>query len=110
MNHWLILMVAIVLEVIATSALKQSDGFSKLVPSVVAGLGYAGAFWLLAISLKTIPVGIAYAVWAGVGIMAITLIGWVLYGQKLDVPAIAGVAMIGGGVVLINVFSSVSAH
>ncbi|WP_028294316.1 DMT family transporter [Oceanobacter kriegii] len=110
MNHWLILMVAIVLEVIATSALKQSDGFSKLVPSVVAGLGYAGAFWLLAISLKTIPVGIAYAVWAGVGIMAITLIGWVLYGQKLDVPAIAGVAMIGGGVVLINVFSSVSTH
>ena len=110
MNHWLILMVAIVLEVIATSALKQSDGFSKLVPSVAAGLGYSGAFWLLAISLKTIPVGIAYAVWAGVGIMAITLIGWVLYGQKLDVPAIAGVAMIGGGVVLINVFSSVSTH
>jgi len=110
MNHWVLLMMAIVLEVIATSALKQSDGFSKLVPSLVAGLGYAGAFWLLAISLKTIPVGIAYAVWAGVGIMAITLIGWVIYGQKLDVPAIAGVAMIGGGVVLINVFSSVSAH
>ncbi len=110
MNHWVLLMMAIVLEVIATSALKQSDGFSKLIPSLVAGLGYAGAFWLLAISLKTIPVGIAYAVWAGVGIMAITLIGWVIYGQKLDVPAIAGVAMIGGGVVMINVFSSVSAH
>ncbi|WP_221799495.1 DMT family transporter [Oceanobacter mangrovi] len=110
MNHWIYLAIAIALEVVATSALKQSNGFAKLLPTVVSVLGYVGAFWLLALSLKTIPMGIAYAIWAGVGILAITLIGWVWFGQKLDAPAAAGIAMIGGGVLVINLFSKISAH
>lgn len=110
MNQWLILMGAIVAEVVATSALKASNGFSRLAPSVITVLGYAIAFYLLALTLRTIPVGIAYAIWSGVGTVLIALAAWMLYGQKLDFPAVIGMALIVAGVIVLNVFSKSSAH
>lgn len=89
MQHWLILGIAIVSEVIATSALKASDGFTRLLPSVIVVVGYGIAFYCLALVLRTLPVGIVYAIWSGVGVALIALVGWLLYGQTLDLPAIA---------------------
>jgi small multidrug resistance pump len=110
MQHWLYLIGAIVCEVIATSALKASEGFTRLWPSVVVTLGYAGAFYLLSLTLRSIPVGIAYAVWSGVGVALIGVIGWLFLGQPLDKPAIAGIALIVAGVAVINLFSSTGHH
>tara|TARA_R110000764_G_scaffold36871_1_gene82300 strand:+ start:342 stop:674 length:333 start_codon:yes stop_codon:yes gene_type:complete len=110
MNHWVYLVTAIVTEVIATSALKASDGFSKPLPSVVVVVGYLVSFYFLALTLKTIPVGIAYAIWAGVGIVLISVVGWLLYGQKLDLPALLGMGMIMAGVMVINLFSKTAGH
>jgi small multidrug resistance pump len=110
MKNWLFLAIAIVSETIATSALKASDGFSRLVPSVAVVAGYGIAFYFLSLTLRTIPVGVAYAVWSGVGIMLISLVGWIVYGQKLDAAAIAGMALIVAGVVVMNVFSKSAAH
>ena len=107
MKNWLFLGVAIAAEVVATSSLKASAGFTKLVPSVVVVFGYAIAFYFLSLTLKAIPVGIAYAIWAGVGIVLIALAGWLVFGQKLDVASILGMALIVAGVVIINVFSKV---
>lgn len=107
---WLYLAVAIVSEVIATSALKASNEFTRLWPSVVVVAGYVSAFYFLSLTLKTIPVGVAYAVWSGVGIVLIALIAWGLYGQTLDTPAIAGMGLIIAGVVVLNVFSKSVAH
>lgn len=104
------LALAIIAEVIGTSALKASEGFTRLWPSVTVVVGYGVAFYLLALVLRTIPVGIAYAFWAGLGIVLVTLVGIVVYGEKPDLPALVGLAMIVGGVVVIQVFSSVSAH
>jgi small multidrug resistance pump len=104
------LALAIVAEVIGTSALKASEGFTRLWPSVTVVVGYAVAFYLLALVLRSMPVGIAYAFWAGLGIVLVTLVGIVVYGEKPDLPALVGLAMIVGGVVVIQVFSSVSAH
>lgn len=104
------LFVAIVAEVLGTSALKASQEFTRFWPSVMVVVGYAVAFYMLTLVLRTLPVGIAYAFWAGLGIVLVTLIGVVAFGEKLDLPAIAGLAMIIGGVVVIQVFSSVSAH
>lgn len=106
MNKWLVLGIAIVAETIATSALKSSDGFNKLVPSVIVVAGYGIAFYCLSITLRTIPVGIAYAIWSGVGIVLITLVGWTVFGQKLDAPALIGMGLIIAGVVVMNVFST----
>jgi multidrug transporter EmrE-like cation transporter len=86
MNAWLLLGTAIVAEVIGTSALKASEGFTRLLPSVVVVLGYAVAFYCLSLVLKTVPVGIAYAIWSGLGIVLITLVAFVVYGQKIDLP------------------------
>lgn len=105
MKHWLYLFVAIVSEVIATSALKASDGFSKPLPSIVVAIGYATAFYLLSLALHVIPVGVAYAVWSGVGIVLVTLSGWILFGQRLDGPALVGIGLILLGVVVLNGFS-----
>lgn len=105
MKGWLLLSVAIVAEVIATSALKASDGFSRLGPSLVVVAGYGVAFYCLALTLRSIPVGIAYAVWSGVGIVLISVIAWFAFGQKLDVPAIVGIALIVAGVLVLNLFS-----
>lgn len=110
MNQWLFLSIAIVSEVVATSALKSSNGFTQLWPSLVVVAGYAAAFFFLSLTLRTIPVGIAYAIWSGVGIVLVTFIAWLVFGQALDVPAIAGLALIIAGVVVLNVFSRSAAH
>jgi len=110
MKGWLLLAVAIVAEVVATSALKASDGFSKTWPSVIVVAGYGIAFWCLALTLRSIPVGIAYAVWSGVGIVLISVIAWFAFDQKLDVPAIVGIALIIAGVLVLNLFSKSVAH
>lgn len=104
------LALAIIAEVIATSALKASEGFTRLWPSAVVVVGYSLAFYLLSLVLRSIPVGIAYALWAGLGIVLVTLVGLVVYGERPDLPALLGIAMIIGGVVVIQLFSSVSAH
>lgn len=100
-----ILTIAIVAEVIATTALKQSAGFTRPLPMVVTAVGYAIAFWFLAIALEKIPTGIAYAIWSGVGIVLITALAWVVHGQKLDAPAFAGIGLIMAGVLVLNLFS-----
>lgn len=105
MKHWLFLLVAIVTEVFATSALKMSDGFSNLWPSVCVVLGYATSFYFLALTLDRMPVGVAYAVWAGVGMVLITLVGLFLFGQKLDAAATIGIVFIISGVLIMNLFS-----
>lgn len=102
---WIYLILAIVAEVIATSALKYSEGFTKLIPSVIVGLGYATAFYFLSLTLKEFSVGIAYAVWSGVGTVLITLVALFVFKQKLDLPAIIGLILIVSGVIVINVFS-----
>lgn len=105
-----LLAVAIVAEVIATSALKASDGFTRLWPSVITTIGYGFAFYVLAHALKVIPTGVAYAVWSGGGIVLISLIAWIWFGQRLDWPAILGIALILVGVVVISLFSKSVAH
>ena len=110
MQHWLILGIAIISEVIATSALKASDGFTRLLPSVIVVVGYGIAFYCLALVLRTLPVGIVYAIWSGVGVALIALVGWLLYGQTLDLPAIVGIGLIVAGVAVLNIFSKTVAH
>ena len=107
---YIYLTIAIIAEVIATSALKASEEFTKLTPSIIVALGYSVAFYMLSLCLKNIPVGIAYAVWSGLGIVLVTLIAWFLYGQKLDVPALIGLGLIIAGVATIQLFSNASAH
>jgi len=101
---------AIVAEVVATSALKSSEGFTRLAPTALVVVGYVVAFYFLALAIKVIPVGVAYAVWAGLGIVLISLIGWLVFQQKLDAPAVIGMTLILSGVLVINLFSSTSAH
>lgn len=108
--NWFFLFLAIVAEVGATSALKASEGFSKLWPSLAVVVGYAIAFFFLSLTLKTIPMGISYAIWSGVGIVFISLIGWFVFNQKLDLPAMIGLALIILGVIVINLFSKSSVH
>jgi small multidrug resistance pump len=103
---WLWLTLAIVAETVGTTALKASDGFTRLWPSLLTVAGYALSFWLLALVLKTIPVGIAYAIWSGLGIVLIAMIGWAVFGQKLDAPALIGMGLILAGIVVMQLFSS----
>ncbi len=110
MIEWGYLAVAIVAEVIATSALKASEGFSRLAPSVVVVAGYALAFFMLSLTLRAIPVGVAYAIWSGVGIVLISLVGWLVFGQALDAGALIGMALIVAGVAVINLFSQTAAR
>ncbi|OIV46073.1 QacE family quaternary ammonium compound efflux SMR transporter [Sodalis sp. TME1] len=107
---YLYLFVAIIAEVIATSSIKASAGFSKLVPSLLVIIGYAISFTLLSLVLKTVPVGIAYASWCGLGIVFVAIVSYFLYGQKLDAVAICGIAMIIAGVLIINLFSKTAGH
>lgn len=102
---YVFLFCAIVAEVIATSALKATNGFSNLVPSLIVIVGYAAAFYFLSLTLRTLPVGIAYAIWSGLGIVLISIVGWIVYKQALDLPAMLGMALIIAGVVVINSFS-----
>jgi small multidrug resistance pump len=108
--QWLYLGTAIVAEVIATSVLKASEGFTRLIPSLVVLTGYATAFYFLSLTLQTMPLGIAYAVWSAIGIALVSVIGWFLYRQSLDAPAIIGIGLIVAGVVVINGFSKSVAH
>jgi small multidrug resistance pump len=109
-RHHLLLMLAIVAEVIATTALARSASFTRLWPSVVAVGGYAIAFWLLSITMRVMPTGIVYAIWSGMGIVLITAIAWVWYRETLDLPAVLGLGLIVAGVIVINVFSKTVAH
>lgn len=104
------LALAIIAEVVATSALKSSQEFTRLMPSLVVVLGYGIAFYLLSLVLKTIPIGIAYAIWAGVGIALVTIVSAILFKQMPDAPAVIGIALIVSGVVVINVFSKMQVH
>jgi small multidrug resistance pump len=110
MQQWIFLSVAIVSEVIATSALKASEGFSRLWPSLIVTVGYLAAFYFLSLTLRTLPVGVAYAIWSGAGVALISLIAWVFYGQALDIPAIIGISLIVAGVIVLNFFSKVVSH
>lgn len=103
--HWMYLMIAIAAEVFATSALKSADGFTRLLPSIGVVLGYSLSFYCLSLALRTIPVGIAYALWSGIGIIFVAGIGLVVYGEKLDTASIAGMALILTGVLVINLLS-----
>ena len=106
----LYLLLAIIAEVIGTSALKPSEGFTKLVPSGIVVVGYGTAFYLLSLVLKSLPVGIVYAIWSGVGIVLITIVGVFAFKQTLDTPAIIGMSLIVAGVVVLNLFSKTMIH
>ena len=109
-SPYLILIAAVVAEVIATSALKASDGLTRLRPTLVVVVGYAIAFWLLSLTLSRIPTGIAYAIWSGLGVVLIAIIGRVFFNQRLDFPAMLGLGLILAGVAVINLFSKSVAH
>ena len=105
MNGYIWLGGAILAEVIATTMLKASAGFTKLTPSLITVAGYAFAFWCLSHSMKTVPVGVGYAIWSGIGIVLITAIAWIWFKQALDLPAMLGMGLILAGVAVINLFS-----
>jgi small multidrug resistance pump len=108
--HFLYLSIAIVAEVAATTALKASDSFTRPGPLAITAIGYAIAFYFLALTLKTVPVGVAYAIWSGLGIVLISSMGYILFRQALDTPALIGMALIIAGVIVINTFSKATAH
>ncbi|MDY7577443.1 SMR family transporter [Herbaspirillum sp. RTI4] len=110
MHPYVYLGIAIVSEVIATSALRAADGFTRLVPSLLVVVGYAIAFLFLSLTLKTIPVGVAYAIWSGMGIVLISLVAYFIYGQTLDAPALIGMGLIVAGVLVLNLFSHSTTH
>lgn len=107
---YIYLIVAVAFEVIATSALKETNGFTRLWPSVIALAGYACAFYFLSLVLRQVPVGIVYAMWCGAGIVFITAIAWIWFRQTLDLPALLGIGLIMAGVIVINLFSKSIAH
>lgn len=102
--------VAIIAEVIATTALRAADGFTQLWPSLISIVGYVVAFYFLSLTLRSMPVGVAYAIWSGVGIVLISLAGWLIYKQLLDLPALIGMGLIMAGVIVINLFSKTAVH
>ena len=110
MNGAIYLAIAIVGEVIATSFLRASAGFTQLVPSIVVVVGYCVTFYFFSLALQTIPVGIGYAIWSGVGIVLISIIAYFVYGQVLDLPALVGIGLILAGVLVINLFSQSATH
>ncbi len=110
MKHYLFLLMAIIFEIVATSSLKMSEQFTKLIPSIVTVVCYIAAFYLLSLTLRTLPVGIAYALWSAIGIVFITIIGIFAFKQIPDLPAVIGLVLIIAGVVIINVWSKTSAH
>ena len=107
---WIYLAIAITAEIIATSALKASEGFTRLYPSLLTLAGYAIAFYCLSLTLRTIPVGVAYAIWSGAGIVAISIVGYFLFKQSLDLAALIGIGLIVSGVLVLNVFSNSTGH
>ena len=107
---WFYLAIAITAEVMATTALKLSEGFTKLTPSLMVVVGYAGAFYFLSRVLDQIPISIAYAIWSGTGVALVGIVGWIWLGQKLDMGALVGIGLIISGVVVINLFSATVSH
>lgn len=107
---YLYLIMAVAFEVIGTAALQASEQFTRPKPLVLTAIGYAAAFYFLSLVLRSMPVGVAYAIWSGLGVVLITLVGLIWFGQKLDIPAIAGLALIIAGVATINLFSKTVAH
>ena len=108
--QWFYLAIAIASEVVATSALKAAEGFTRLVPSVLVVVGYSLAFYFLSLVLNTIPLGVTYAIWSGAGIALVTVIGWTVYHQVLDLAGIIGIGLIVAGVVVLSLFSKTGAH
>ena len=108
--HYLILLLAVAAETIGTTALQASQQFTRLWPSVIVVIAYALAFYLLSLTLKIMPVGIMYAIWSGLGIVFIAIIGFAIFGQKLDAPAILGISLIIAGILVINLFSATTLH
>ena len=107
---YLYLAIAIIAEVAATSALKASEEFTRLAPSIIVVVGYGVAFYFMTLVLRVIPIGITYAVWSGLGIVLVTIVGFFLYKQTLDITAIIGMGLIVSGVIVINVFSKTISH
>jgi len=107
---YIYLLIAIIAEVVGTSALKASDGFTKWTPNIIVAIGYGFAFYFLSLVLRSIPVGVTYAIWSGLGIVLISLVGYVYFKQPLDLPAIAGMVLIISGVIVINLFSKTIRH
>tara|TARA_R110002051_G_scaffold25371_9_gene62005 strand:+ start:7322 stop:7657 length:336 start_codon:yes stop_codon:yes gene_type:complete len=109
-THYIMLVFAIITETIGTTALQASEQFSRFWPSVIVVVSYAASFYLMALALKIIPVGIAYAIWSGLGIVFIAIIGYGVFGQKLDLPAVFGMGLILAGILVIHLFSTTSTH
>ena len=110
MPAYLILALAVLAETIGTTALQASQQFTRLWPSVVVVLAYAVSFYLLSVTLKVMPVGVVYALWSGLGIILIAIIGFAVFGQRLDLPALVGLAMIIAGIAVIHLFSNATPH
>ncbi len=110
MHNALFLIAAIACEVTATTALNYTHQFTRLVPSVITVVGYIASFYLLSLSLRSVPIGIAYALWSGIGIVLITLAGILFFKQQPDLPAILGIALIMAGVLVINLWSHMAVH
>ncbi len=108
--HWLYLILAIALETIGTTALKTSNGFTRLWPSLITLVCFFTALFLLSLVLRTLPVGVTYAIWSGLGIVLITAIGWVAFGQRMDPAAMLGMGLIVAGIVVMQVFSDTAGH
>jgi small multidrug resistance pump len=110
MNPWILLSIAIVSEIIGTSALKASNGFTRVIPSVLVVLGYGSAFWLMSQTLKFLEIGTVYAVWSGVGIVGTAIIGYFVFREGIDLPKGIGIGLIVAGVVVLQTFSKTAAH
>jgi small multidrug resistance pump len=108
--HWIYLTIAILSEVIATSSLKAADGFTRWAPSLIVVIGYSASFYFLSLTLRTVPVGVAYAIWSGVGVALVSLIGWVIYNQSLNLTAFIGITYNCAGVVVLTLFSKSVSH
>ncbi|MBK5934253.1 small multidrug resistance pump [Rhodovulum imhoffii] len=109
-KQYVFLLLAVMTETAATSALQASQQFTRLIPSAIVVLGYALSFYLLSLTLKYMPLGIVYAMWSGLGVVFIALIGWLAFNQRIDIPAIVGMGLIVAGIVVINLFSETAMH
>ncbi len=110
MTPYMLLLIAVAFETFGTSCLQASQQFTRLWPTLGVIFGFAGAFWFFALVLKSLPLGVTYAMWSGIGIVLIAGSGWLLFGQKLDLAAIAGIGLIIAGILVINLFSSSATH
>ena len=110
MKYYLFLAAAILCETLGTSFLKKTEQFSKPIPSIIFVAAMVGSFYLLSHALKGIPIGISYAIWSAAGIVLISLVGYFVYNEKLDIPAIIGILLIVSGVLVINLFSKSTSH